>query len=307
MVSKSTNSGYLNRHYADAFAEFGTPLYLPMAKAWILQRTINNSSHVDASGLYPLLCCQNWSQLGNDLDALQRENNLVTISAVTDPFGDYDEDDLQRWFKDVVYPYKTHYVLELEESPETFVSSHHLRNVRKAQNNLDFALCSNPLNWLETWYSLYSVLIERHNITGISAFSKASFEKQLKVSGVTLFRAYQGDKTVGMNVWYTQNNIGYYHLGAYSEEGYSLRASFGLFWQAIQHFKSTGLRWLNLGGGAGIKSKGDDGLSRFKKGWSNTTRTAYFCGRILNPERYAALKGTIDTTYFPAYRAGEFR
>ena len=44
---------------------------------------------------------------------------------------------------------------------------------------------------------------------------------------------------------------------------------------------------------------------RFKRGWATGTRTAHFCGRVLDPERYAQLAGAAATSYFPAYRAGE--
>jgi hypothetical protein len=58
-----------------------------------------------------------------------------------------------------------------------------------------------------------------------------------------------------------------------------------------------------------MRRNAEDGLSFFKKGWSTGTRTAFFCGRILDPERYAQLataRGVAGTDYFPAYREGEF-
>ncbi len=75
-------------------------------------------------------------------------------------------------------------------------------------------------------------------------------------------------------------------LGAFSELGYSLRASFALFTHAIEHFAASGLRFLDLGGGAGVKGRGPDGLTQFKKGWSNGARTVYFCGRIFDRNKY---------------------
>ena len=38
-------------------------------------------------------------------------------------------------------------------------------------------------------------------------------------------------------------------------------------------------------------------------------RMVYFCGKVFDPRRYAAIcqdRGVSDTGYFPAYRAGEF-
>ena len=59
----------------------------------------------------------------------------------------------------------------------------------------------------------------------------------------------------------------------------------------------------------GVESNCTDGLSQFKRGWSTGTRTAYFCGRIFDHKSYAEIvkaKGIAATTYFPAYRKGEF-
>jgi hypothetical protein len=68
-----------------------------------------------------------------------------------------------------------------------------------------------------------------------------------------------------------------------------------------------GLKWLDLGAGAGAGDDGADGLRRFKCGWTNTTRMAYLCGRIFDRAKYRRLaegKGVRD--YFPAHRKGEF-
>jgi hypothetical protein len=91
--------------------------------------------------------------------------------------------------------------------------------------------------------------------------------------------------------------------------GYELRASFALFWYAINHFDQAGLKYLNLGSGAGAHPRNQDGLSRFKAGWANGTKTVYFCGRIFDQERYSKItqsKGIVGDDYFPAYRSSEF-
>jgi hypothetical protein len=59
-----------------------------------------------------------------------------------------------------------------------------------------------------------------------------------------------------------------------------------------------------------LSDDADDGLTRFKAGWSNAERTNWLCGRIFDREAYAALSrmnvGAASRDYFPAYRAGEF-
>ena len=51
-----------------------------------------------------------------------------------------------------------------------------------------------------------------------------------------------------------------------------------------------------------------DGLAQFKKGWSNSQRTVYFCGHVFDRERYEALcqrEQIADAGFFPTYRWGE--
>jgi len=123
-------------------------------------------------------------------------------------------------------------------------------------------------------------------------------------------RAAEDNTTIGMLLWYVDGPVAYYHLGAYTDRGYELGASFALFTTAIDYFGGTGMMWLNLGAGAGLQNKGNDGLSRFKRGWSTGTRSTYFCGRIFNKVAYDEIlsrKNTSATTYFPAYRVGEFQ
>jgi hypothetical protein len=301
-------NGYASQAYAESLAEWGVPTALPRAGGWYLRRAIAGSERVDGMGCYPLLACRDWAGLREDLEA--RVGDLVAFSAVIDPFGGCSEGLLRECFRDLVLPFKQHFVTDLSQPRERFLSPHHSRSVKKARAQVQVEVCATPAEWLDRWHALYGVLIGRHEIRGISAFSRASFAGQLNVPGMVAVRAVRGGATVGMILWIVQDGVAYYHLGAYSDEGYEARASFALFDHALTYFAERGLRWLNLGAGAGVGGNGSDGLTRFKSGWSTGTRTAYLCGRILNAGAYAQLVAARglgpETRYFPAYRAGEF-
>jgi len=307
MVSNLQNSGYRHPSYANSLAEYGTPHELTYSGGWILKREIPGFPYRDAIGCYPIFSCKDWSQLGKDFECLGSE--LVCVSLVTDPFGNYDLQILQEQFKDVVIPFKVHFIVDLGYPLRDFISDHHDRYAQKALLELSVEKCDQPIRFLDEWASLYANLIKRHNILGIPAFSKQAFSHQLNTPGLVAFRAsYQGE-TLGMLLWFVQNEFGYYHLGAFSDQGYKMRASFALFRSAIEYFAECGLKFLTLGAGAGIKSKPEDGLSRFKRGWSIGIRTVYFCGRIFDPHKYQEIiqeKGIVTDDYFPAYRKGEF-
>jgi hypothetical protein len=68
------------------------------------------------------------------------------------------------------------------------------------------------------------------------------------------------------------------------------------------------VRWIDAGGVPGLAERATN-LAAFKQGWTNTTRQTYLCGKMLDPEAYRALSaaaGNPETSYFPAYRWGEF-
>ena len=299
--------GYLHDAYAASLSELGAPRPLPRCEGWILERQIPNSRYLDAMGCYPLFACKDWSGLKGDLANIG--SSLVSLALVTDPFGEYDEAHLKECFPDVAMPFKDHYVVDLSRQPERFVHSHHRRNARKALREVRVEKCDNPVDFLDDWTGLYATLAARHNISGMIAFSRESFAQQLRVPGIVVMRAVHNEATGGMLLWYEQGNRAYYHLGAYNSRGYELGASFALFDHCLSYFADRGLAWLNLGSGAGIGNVGEQGLSRFKQGWSTGVRTAYFCGRIFDPDAYRELvkmRGLPSTQYFPAYRVGEF-
>jgi hypothetical protein len=302
-------TGYLHHGYAESLSEFGDPFILPRSGGWILKRQIPGFPDHDAMGCYPLFACQDWSQLDRDLAEIG--GGLVSLALVTDPFGEYDPAYLRRCFEAVAVAYKEHYVVDLGRFDDSFASSRHRSYARRALKGLSVERCDEPSEHIDEWVSLYDNLIARHGIRGVSAFSSKAFAGQLKVPGIVAFRALHKELTVGMTLWYRRGSLGYYHLGAYSAAGYELRASYALFWSAIRYFAANGLRWLNLGAGAGAAagSNKTDGLARFKRGWATGTRTAYFCGRVFDLERYRDItkaKGIYSTSYFPAYREGEF-
>jgi Acetyltransferase (GNAT) domain len=298
--------GYCHPGYAESLVEFGTPRRLPHCGGWVLARPIPGSPYRDAMGLYPLFCCNDWSRLRTDLDELQSE--FVAISAVTDPFGRFDPKDLQSNFTDRFMPFKSHFVADLRRSPAQYVSDHHRTYARQALRAVKVELCTDPAQYLDVWIGLYDVLISRHQLKGIKRFSRDAFSRQLTVPGLVMLRAAHDGETVGAHLWYVQDDVVHSHLAASSARGYELMASYALYWYAIEAFSDVA-RWLNFGAAAGLDGESEDGLTKFKKGWATEARTAYFCGRILQREKYqeaAAVRGASDSSYFPAYRQGEF-
>jgi len=298
--------GFAHPAYADSLAEFGAPRELPLCGGWILERPIPASSYTDAMGCYPLFVCRDWKQLNSDLDGL--ESDLVSLSLVTDPFGRYDEELLRQSF-DLVIPFKKHFVADLSQPANVIVSRHHRKYVRRAARDISIDICENPVQHLDEWTTLYGCLSTRFHVGGIRAFSRSVFEKQLNIPGAVMFRALHQGVAVTAHLVFAQNEVCYGHLVGGTPAGQELMASYALYWTEIEYFAEKKVRWIDWGAGAGLTDDGSNGLSHFKRGWSTGTKTSYFCGRILDRERYeeiVASAGMEPTDYFPAYRKGEF-
>lgn len=297
--------GYSDPIYIESLSEFGTPEKLSESGGAYLKRMIGTPHLCDGMGAYPFLSCIEWRSFKADIDDLQ--GHLVSFCAVLDPFGDYDIDMLDSIFPDLVIPFKEHYVIDFERP--LHICPHHRRYAKKALRHVSVEITDAPTVWLKDWIEIYSHLVNKYKIGDLRAFSTPAFTRQFKIPGIKAFRAVYDGATVAMLLFLQQNDVVYYHLGSSNSLGYQLNASFALFSAAIEFFRCENVRFLNLGAGAGMVNITDDGLSRFKRGWANDRRTAYFCGRILNHAAYAELvrtTGNIGTSYFPAYRKGEF-
>ena len=235
-------------------------------------------------------------------------DRLISISLVTDPFGSFDIISLKKAF-DFVFPFKEHYIIDCTQSINKFVSKNHNYQARKALKKVQIEIREEPWELLDEWTDLYDVLIRRHQLKGFHAPSKEAFSILLKTSGLIMFRAIYQNITIGAMISFIQEDKGYAHLVASNKTGYELGVSYALYWSTI-NFLVDKVRWISIGASAGVTNKqASQGLDFFKQGWSNQKKTTYFCGRILNPQKYSeivASKGISNTDYFPAYRDGEF-
>lgn len=298
-------TGYAHPLYAESMAEFGHPMRLPLSDGHILRRRIPGCELEDAIGCYPLFACSSWEGLLNDVEALEGE--LVSISLVADPFGSHDVSYLRRCFPDVVLPFKEHVVIDLEASPFDKVSAHHRRDARASLRKVRVELSRQPEAMLTTWWDLYRRFSADRGIVGMRAFSNHAFALQLRTPGIVMFVALADTRVVGAHLWYAHDEVCHSHLTVCCPDGRRMNAGYALHWTAMEHFRGR-VKWLNLGGIPGTRPGVDQGLARFKAGWSTTTRTAYFCGRVLDRASHARLIGQQvgSADYFPGYRRGEF-
>jgi hypothetical protein len=284
---------YASLEYACAFgygafdvAEWGTA---------VLIRDIPSSDWQDALGCYPLAAIHSQADLEAGLDRL-RSAGLISIALVPDPITSPSPEKLAKSFS-ICRPFKTHYIIDRNLAPR--LSQTHRRWMRKAER-----MCTIERVMLEEtladWLRLYDLIVTRHEINDVQRFSPKYFSALARMAEVEAFSASVEEGIVAMALWVRGPGVVYYHLGASNEKGYRTQAMYGIFTAAQEYFRDYPL--IHLGGGAGT-AESESGLANFKRGFANREMAAYFCGSVLDAERYSLLAGSrASASFFPAYR-----
>ncbi len=298
-------SAYRGQAYATTLSELGRPLELVRSRSWVLVRPVPETGYFDAIGPYPLFACDDWDALAADLEHL--EEPLLSLVVVTDPFHPAPSVEmLSRAFPDRHAFFKDHLIADLGVPRDLRVSDHHRRYARAARRKLVVERCASPPLALEDWTRLYGHLIAHHDIRGLTRFSTDIFRRQLALPDLLAFRASDDQGAVAMALFLVDGDRAYYHLGASSSRGYAARASFGVFDLAFEVLGDLGVRFVDLGAGPSVQGD-DDGLVRFKRGWSTGSARTWLGGRVVQRRAYddaTAARGVVDDQgFFPAYRS----
>jgi hypothetical protein len=297
--------GYAHPLYCHSLKEFGELRELPNCGGWVLVRPIPGTPYKDAMGCYPFFDCRNWKKLHDDME--QIGSDLVSLVLVTDPFSGVAPSYLEHSF-DLVKPFKTHYVTDLRYPLESIVDRGHRYYARKSLKIMDVEVCRQPAQYLDEWIRLYDNLIRKYNIKGIGAFSHKCFEIQLNIPGMVMVLGRCEGEIVGATLVLVGDRVAYAHLSAYTNRGYMINASYGIYWTILSYMAEQGIRDYDSGGIPGITDDPIHGLNQFKRGWSNDKRMVYLCGRVLHREKYESIcqqYQIANVDYFPAYRAGD--
>lgn len=297
---------YHQINYIHSFSQWGQPVHLKASQSILVEREIKKTPYRDLMNAYPLFVCFNPSGLVEDFEALKQDSQRVAVLVISDPYIE-DIKALKPAFPHVFKPFKQHHYIDFERPLN--ISKHHKYYANRALKQVDVELLSKPQDYLDEWCHIYKFLVKKHQFFGIKAFSKDAFQWQFKTPGLIVFVARYQSQIVSMHLWYKDpdRRIIYSHLAASNALGYELMASYAIYHQAIHYFSALDYQYIHLGSGAGLINQNEDGLSYFKRGWSNQKNETYLCGRILQPEIYEKLaQGYNKHTYFPAYRVGDF-
>lgn len=289
---------YATREYAEIALQPGEAvLAIPEWHTHVLRRPIAGAS--DAAGCYPVMVFDREFDLGAGL-ARMAGHGLASVVLVADPVLRPDDATLRLAF-DRCRPFKTHYLYDRGLGGPDY-SRHHRYELRRARAEI----VRIPLvDYLDDWIVLYRDLIARRGIKGAAAFSDESFRRLAKLDGLVAFGAFRDGELVACHLWLRSGATVHSHLSASNALGRTCGATYLLYDAAVSHFEDA--RTIDFGGGAGLMDDPNDGLARFKRGFSNLEASAWLCGKVLDCQKYKQLCSEVnclrEEKFFPAYRA----
>jgi len=301
----TSKPGYESSEYASAFASFGTVLTLPQSQLRLIKRRITHDAF-DLIGLYPYSMCNSVLAINGDHDqAVLRQTGAVALSFVLSPFdATHAEQSSRDW--DCMKRFKSHFVIDFETAWKKQISKKTRYYANKGQRLHEIEPIAVDADVANTFHRLYQSTVQRHSITGVQNFSIASLHRQMTTPGAFVLRASVGDKTSGMIICMINSDHANYHLVAVADEFRDQSTNHALLLAAADRCASQGVKFLNLGGGAGTATDDSDGLFRFKRKWTPLSLHTSLFGRILDRKKYRSLSQftrTTSSTFFPSYRA----
>jgi hypothetical protein len=256
---------------------------------------------VDAASAYPMGGFAPVRDLDAGLDGL-RAAGVVSLKVVADPLNGPDPAALAVR-ADRHRRLKTHYVIDRAAAPYA-PSKHHRYEIRRAQRHVVVDRVG-LAEIMDSWRALYGHLSGRHGIDPAAQLGRAHFDALSRDPQAIVMAATLGGETVAVSIWLSDGEVAHNHLGASSEAGYRVGASYALYAAAIEVLAPC--RVIDLGGMPGLADDPAHGLARFKRGFANAERATWLSGFILDRPAYdAAVCRTgadPDGCFFPAYRA----
>lgn len=288
---------YALADYAAALGHIGRPVAVPEWDAWVLARPTPCGTREDAVGVYPLAVLATGADLETGLARLKTEGLVSVVLVIEDRLGPSPAA-LEAAFT-LVRPFKSHHVHDRDVGLLAY-GKHHRYEVKRALGRVEVAEIALH-DHLPAWEALYGQLVARHGLGGAHVFPSPYHALLATLPGARTFAAFIDGRMVSAHVFVTHDGHAMSHLASSTAEGYAAGAAYAVNDLAVRTLVDC--RVVNFGGGAGLEDNPEDGLVRFKKGFSNAVAPARLCGAILDADAYRALcADDVDSGFFPAYR-----
>jgi hypothetical protein len=290
---------YASKSYAETLFHMGRSVDVPEWGSYVIARSIPGGLGEDIIGCYPLSILRPDADISAGLVRL-RNAGFVSATLILDDFHRPSTDVLESTF-DLVRPFKTHF---LHRGPLSNYKPgrDHRYKINRAYRTVATKTI-NLVDHIDGWIALYDGLTERHNLSGMHVFPRDCYEMLARIPGIHTIGGFIGEEMVSCHIWVVHKGRVHSHLTASSALGYTNRAAYAVSDTSIKYFADAEL--INFGGGAGLGADANDGLTQFKRGFSNDQAKSYICGSVLDRAAYERLSHKKEVSrdeYFPAYR-----
>jgi hypothetical protein len=296
---------YTNQEYINTLKNIGDAFVIPNLNLTCVTRPIPNDKDVyDIIGPYPFII---FDDVENELPQIRSvmekfDNNFVTLSLVL-LFMDVKK--IQKAIKmefDYFSFFKTYYSVKHSLLLPT-LNSNNRRNIIKARQHFVFEF-NNRKDNVEEIFEIYRNNVQVKSLDRTHAFSLEHFKFIMQFDDNIVSVVKNKNVIESFYIWVKVSDKLYnHHLSGSTYVGKTNGASHLCLWESIKHFHKNE-KDLLLGSNSGSTNEPNDGLSRFKKSYSNFEASTYVCGIILNKGIYDHLNMGIDKSlnYFPLYR-----
>jgi lipid II:glycine glycyltransferase (peptidoglycan interpeptide bridge formation enzyme) len=198
--------------------------------------------------------------------------------------------------------FKTYYCVKYS-LPLPILNTNNRRNIIKARKNLIFEF-NNAKDDIEELFEIYRDNVQSRSLDATHAFSLEHFKFIVQFNDTIVSVVKNGNRIESFYIWVkVGENLYNHHLSGSTNVGKKNGSSHLCLWESIQYLHKNKMDLL-LGSNSGSTNDPDNGLSRFKKSYSNFEASTYICGIILNEIIYDQLNIGKDKSfnYFPLYR-----
>lgn len=170
----------------------------------------------------------------------------------------------------------------------TFFSNRFKRSLKKSDHNLQFFILQDKEFIVKNFPIIYKQGMQQIQANEFYFFDKSIFEDLIDSSDVYQAYCLFNGEICSSALFLKSKNIVEYFLGATNDVGRAKKASFLLFAESINFFRSLGVDFLYFGGGSTTDK--EDSLLEFKKGFSNEFLDYKIGGLVFDNEKYLKLK-----------------
>lgn len=188
---------------------------------------------------------------------------------------------------DVIKDRKTVF-LDLNQDIDTIrasFSSSTKRAIKKAsKNKLYLKVFENDFSLKDEFVALYNETMDRVGSIPYLFFNKEYFDSLFNLPSVIQFVVEYQNEVIASSVCFYSKYYFHYHLGASKKDFLNIRPNDFLFEEMIKYSKLKNCKYIHFGGGN--TNSQEDGLYKFKKGFSRDTAKFYIGKKIHNQEVY---------------------